>query len=303
MIDHVAVVGVGTMGRGVVWALAQAGVNVTLKERSMEQARESLQMLEADLDNEIERWTLTKAEKASILSRVHPSAKMEDLAQAQLLIECVPDDLEIKRRVFCQLDQSLPPEMIFVSNTSSLSITELAGTTSRPDRFLGMHFSLPVPKRPLVELIRGRQTTAETVGKARRLAIRMGKTAIEVFESPGFVTTRMITPYLNEAMHIVMEGIASAEDVDTAMRLSYDFSIGPLAMADKMGLDEVLLWMEKLFHEIGDVKYRPCPLLRRLVFEGHLGVKTGSGFFQYDSAGHRISADDQHEFSIGGAGR
>ena len=288
MIEHVAVVGAGTMGRGIAWTLAQAGIVVTFKEVSPEEAKRSLELLEADLDHEIERWGLTKTEKTAILSRVRPTAKIDDLAGASMLIEAVKDHLGQKHAVFSSLDRRLPPEMIFVTNTSSLSITELAESTNRPDRFVGMHFSMPVQKRRLVEIVRGLKTSDQTVALVRELAGAMGKTAVEVFEYPGFVTTRIILPYLNEAMHVVMEGVASAEDVDTALKLAYDFPIGPLDMADKMGLDEVMLWMEQLFHELGDLKYRPCPLLRKLVRAGRLGVKSGEGFFKYDSTGARL---------------
>ncbi len=300
MIEHIAVVGAGTMGRGVVWALAQAGIIVTFKEPSIEAAKHSMDLLEQDLDAEIDRWGLTKAEKAVILSRVHPTAEIMDLVKASMLIESIPDDLELKIELFRELDEKMPKEQVFITNTSSLSITELANATHRPNRFLGVHFSLPVFKRPLVEIVRGRKTSDETVSRARELAEMMGKTAIEVFESPGFVTTRMIVPYLNEAMNIVMEGIATAEDVDTAMRLAFDFPVGPLCMADKMGLDEVLMWMEKLYDEMGDLKYKPSPILRRLVFKGQLGVKTGGGFFSYDSTGHRISPRNEHHVGLGG---
>jgi len=288
MIEHVAVVGAGTMGRGIVWALAQAGITVTFKETSPEAAQRSMAQLEAELDHEIERWGLTKSEKTAFLSRVRPTSKVADLAGASMLIEAIKEHFGQKQAVFSSLDRRLPPEMIFITNTSSLSITELAQATNRPDKFVGMHFSMPVQKRRLVEIVRGLKTSAETVARVRELAGSMGKTAVEVFEYPGFVTTRIILPYLNEAMHVVMEGVASTEDVDTAMKLAYDFPVGPLAMADKMGLDEVMLWMEQLFHELGDLKYRPCPLLRKMVRAGRLGVKTGQGFFPYDADGSRI---------------
>ncbi|MCX7011288.1 MAG: 3-hydroxyacyl-CoA dehydrogenase NAD-binding domain-containing protein [Candidatus Sumerlaeota bacterium] len=291
MIDNVAVVGAGTMGRGIVWALARAGVRVVFKEISPDAAKRSLELLGAELDHEIERWGLTKGEKTVILSRVQATTNTDDLATASVLIEAIRDHLDLKQAVFASLDRRMPPAMVFVTNTSSLSITELAQATTRPDRFVGMHFAMPVQKRPLVEIVRGLKTSDQTVALVRELAGLMGKTAVEVFEYPGFLTTRLILPYLNEAMHIVLEGVASAEDVDTAMKLAYDFPIGPLAMADKMGLDEVMLWMEHLFHELGELKYRPCPLLRKMVRAGRLGVKTGEGFFRYDASGAQIHAD------------
>jgi 3-hydroxybutyryl-CoA dehydrogenase len=197
----------------------------------------------------------------------------------------VPDDLELKTAIFQELDLVCPAEDILATNTSALSVSEIASRTKRPDRILGLHFLTPVPVVPLVEVVRGLSTSDQTLRDALEFVRLLGKTGIEVFESPGYVTTRVILPFINEAMHVVLEGVASAEAVDTSMRLGYGMPLGPLALADRMGLDEVMRWMQHLFDELGDLKYRPCPLLRKMVRAGRLGVKTGSGFFAYDDQG------------------
>jgi 3-hydroxybutyryl-CoA dehydrogenase len=203
------------------------------------------------------------------------------LEAAQIVVEAVPEDLELKTSIFQELDRACPPEDILATNTSTLSVTEIGARTKRPDRVIGLHFLLPVPRVPLVEMVRGLATSDATFASAREFVRVLGKTGVEVFESPGYVTTRAILPFLNEAMHIVMEGVASPEAVDTSMKLGYGLPIGPLALADRMGLDEVNRWMQYLFDELGDLKYRPCPLLRKMIRAGHLGVKSGRGFFEY----------------------
>jgi len=292
MMRDLGVVGAGMTGRGIVQTAAQAGINVVFCEVSDEKVAEAIAGIAAALDNEIERWGLTKTEKTVILSRIRGTVSYDDLKDAPMVIEAVREQLALKSSVLEALDKVLPPETILVTNTSSLSITQLAAVTQRSDRVVGMHFLSPVPKRPLVEVVRGLHTSGETVERAREFASDIGKTAIEVFEYPGFVTTRLILPLLNEAMHVVMEGVANAKDVDAAMTLGYSFPQGPLEIADRIGLDDVLLWMESLFHELGDLKYRPCPLLRKMVRAGHLGAKTGRGFFQYDERGRRVKEDN-----------
>jgi 3-hydroxybutyryl-CoA dehydrogenase len=195
----------------------------------------------------------------------------------------------LKKSIFKSLDEIAKPNTIFISNTSTLSLTKIAEVTNRKDKIIGMHFLNPVPKIPLVELIRALDTSTRTVDIIKKFAARIGKTAVEIYEYPGFVTTRAIVPLLNEAMHILLEDIASAKDIDTAMKLGYDFKMGPLEMADTMGLDEVLAWMETLWTTLGEPRYRPCPILRKLVRERKLGKKTGEGFFKYDADGKIIS--------------
>jgi 3-hydroxybutyryl-CoA dehydrogenase len=201
------------------------------------------------------------------------------------VIEAVPDVLALKVRVFAELDRACPPATILATNTSTLSVTEIAAHTKRPERVIGLHFQNPGTRAPLVEIVRGLKTSDAALATARQVVQALGKRGIEVFEYPGYVTTRVIVPFVNEAMHVVMEGVATAEAVDTAVKLGYGLPVGPLTLADRVGLDELLRWMQHLFKELGDVKYRPCPLLRKMVRAGHFGVKSGRGFFEYDDNG------------------
>lgn len=287
-IKNVAVIGIGVMGRGIVQAIAQAGFDVIAVEKDDSSLNNAMEKLEETLDYEIQRWAMTKSEKKSILSRIEWTTNIEDVKECELVIEAVDEDFELKKAIFKKLDEICPPHTIFVSNTSTLSLTKISEVTKRPDKIIGMHFLNPVPKIPLVELVRALKTSDETFKKVKAFAEQIGKTVVEVYEYPGFVTTRVILPMLNEAMHVLMEGIATADGIDTAMKLGYNFQMGPLEMADTMGLDEVLTWMETLYKELGE-KYRPCPLLRKLVREGKLGKKTGEGFFKYDEFGRKIN--------------
>lgn len=280
-IRKVAVIGGGTMGIGIARVIAGAGFEVLQCEKDQEAAEASRVDLERSLDHEMERWALTGAEKKAILSRVAITWELTEAASADLVIETIIEDLESKQAVFERLDKVCAPEIIFVTNTSTLSVSALALATKRPARFVGMHFVNPVPKTPVAEVVRGLATSDETVTAVKEFAVALGKTPIEVFEYPGYVTTRVVVPFINEAIYVVMEGVATAEDVDKAMKLGYNLEVGPLALADRMGLDEVMSWMEHLFRELGDLKYRPCPLLRKMVRAGRLGVKTGEGFFKY----------------------
>lgn len=286
-IRTLGIVGGGQMGKSIAEKVASNGIDVIVAEVSEDTAAAAQEELVANLDEELEKWGITETDKRVVLSRVRFVAEMGALAETDLVIESVPEDLEIKRRVMKELGEICPPDRIFMTNTSTLSITEIAAASGRPRQVVGMHFLYPVTLSPLVELVRGMETSDETMAAARELAGLLDKEVVEVFEYPGYVVTRAMIPLLNEAMHIVMEGVSSPEDVDKAIRLGYDFKMGPLEYSDRVGLDKVLAWMEHLFRELGELKYRPCPLLRQMVRAGRLGRKTGKGFFDYPEAARR----------------
>jgi len=285
IINSVAIIGAGIMGQGIAQTIASAGIEVLVIEKDPEHLEDGKNRLSEDIDREIKRWAITTSEKKAIMSRIKWSLKLADAADCELIIEAVDENMELKKAIFKQLDIIAKEEAIFVSNTSTLSLSKIAEATSRPDKIIGMHFLNPVPKVPLVELVKALDTSNETVAKVKEFTSRIGKTAIEVYEYPGYVTTRAIVPLLNEAMHILLEGIATAKDIDTAMKLGYNFQNGPLEMADMMGLDEVLAWMDTLWKTLGEPRYRACPILRKLVRERKLGKKTGEGFYKYDVNG------------------
>jgi 3-hydroxybutyryl-CoA dehydrogenase len=278
------------MGQGIAITCASAGLDVLLRELTPDLAARSVDEIGHVLERDIAKWRRTESEKKAILSRIRTVDSLAELEPANIVIECVPEELELKAAVFQELDRICPPDDVLATNTSSLSVTEIAARTHRSDRVIGLHFLQPVPKVPLVEVVRGLGTSDTTFRAAMGFVRLLGKTGIEVFEYPGYVTTRVILPFLNEAMHVVMEGVATPEAVDTSMKLGYGLPVGPLALADRMGLDEVNRWMQYLFDELGDLKYRPCPLLRKMIRAGHLGVKAGRGFFEYDEEGNPRSA-------------
>lgn len=286
------VVGGGFMGRSLAQKVASSGIDVVVLEVSKDRADEARAQLAASLDEELAKWGITASEKKATLSRIRITVDPADIAGADLVIEAVPEDLALKQAVMLRLDAQLPPDVVIVTSTSTLSVTEIAAASGRPDRVVGMHFMHPVTLSRIVEVVRGSATSDETFARAVALAKTLDKTVIEVFEYPGYVVTRAILPFLNEAMHIVMEGVASAEDVDLALRMGYEFKIGPLEYVDRVGLDTVLGWMEHLFHELGDFKYRPCPLLRKMVRAGYLGRKTGRGFFTWEGSERVRSAKE-----------
>jgi 3-hydroxybutyryl-CoA dehydrogenase len=292
-IRTVGLVGGGTMGQGIAITCAASGLDVLLREKTPELSRESIDGICHALDRDIAKWRRTQSEKKAILGRVKTLEEFDALEKADIIIECVPEDLELKTSIFQRLDNICPPEDILATNTSSLSVTEIGARTRRSDRVIGLHFLQPVPKVPLVEVVRGLGTSDSTFRQAMDFVRVLGKTGIEVFEYPGYVTTRVILPFLNEAMHVVMEGVATPEAVDTSMKLGYGLPVGPLALADRIGLDEVNRWMQYLFEELGDLKYRPCPLLRKMIRAGHFGVKSGRGFFEYDDDGNLKTAPAQ----------
>ena len=287
-LNKIVVVGAGVMGQGIAEAIATTGTDVVLLDRTARLAEKGIARIGENMDHEIEKWGMTTADKRAILSRIVPSTDLQVAKLAHLIIEAVPEKIRVKRELFQRLDDLCPEETIFITNTSTLSISELASVTGRADRIIGMHFLNPVPKIPVVEIVRGLKTSHETYQKAREFADMLGKTPVQVYEYPGYVTTRVIMPLLNEAMHVLMEGVSTAEDIDTAMKLGFGFTHGPLMLADMMGLDVVMSQMENLLEELSEHKYNPCPLLRKMVRAGYLGVKTGQGFFKYDNEGNRI---------------
>ena len=287
-INEIAIIGAGVMGQGIAQTISSAGLDVIIIEKDEKHLKASKTMLSDSMDREIKRWGMTKSEKKAILSRIGWDITLDKIGDRDLIIEAVDEDYDLKVKIFSQLDKKTKKDCIFVSNTSTLSLTKIAETTSRPDKMIGLHFLNPVPKIPVVEVVKCLHTSNETIANVKTFISQIGKTPVEVYEYPGFVTTRAIVPLLNEAMHILLEGVATAKDIDTAMKLGYNFQSGPLEMADSMGLDEVLAWMETLWKTLGEPRYRACPILRKLVRERKLGKKSGEGFYKYDEQGNII---------------
>jgi 3-hydroxybutyryl-CoA dehydrogenase len=279
-VEKIQVVGAGQMGSGIAQVAAQAGLAVHLADVDEKSLRKGLETIEKNLSRSVERERISQEQMEETLARIESGT--EYAADANLAIEAVVEISEVKAEVFRALDERLGDEAILASNTSSISITELAATTGRPERFIGMHFFNPVALMKLVEIVRGLQTSDETFGAARELAERLGKEPVEVRDSPGFVSNRVLLPMINEAVYCVMEGVAGPEEVDTVMKLGMNHPMGPLALADHIGLDTCLHIMEVLHEGFGDTKYRPCPLLRRYVAAGRLGRKSGKGFYEYE---------------------
>ncbi|HZG85288.1 3-hydroxyacyl-CoA dehydrogenase family protein [Paenibacillus sp.] len=288
-LKRIGVIGAGTMGQAIAEMLGHKGLDVYIAEKSAKNLEHGLRGIEMSLDKQIEKWALTEAEKKVILSRMHAVDGLEGLADCELIIETISEDLDAKKDVFRRVGDLCGEDVILASNTSTLSLTELAGVARFPARVIGLHFIHPVSNIDMVEVIRGLQTSDDTFQRTRSFVEDvLSKKSILVYESPGFVTTRLICTLINEAMHTLAEGVASAEDIDNAMRLGYGFKHGPLEMADRFGLDAVLAALERMFRDYGDLKYRPAVLLRKMVRAGQLGVKTGYGFFRYDEDGDRI---------------
>jgi 3-hydroxybutyryl-CoA dehydrogenase len=286
-LHRITIVGGGMMGISLATKVAQEGINVYLKEVSAQAVETAKGELNASLDHSIERFALTGSEKKAILSRITWVTHYDCATDSDLAVEAVQEDFGLKRQILRELDQRMPEDHPIVINTSTLSITELAAQNARPERIVGMHFLYPVTTTSVVEVVRGQLTTDEVYDRAIEFARILGKVPIKVFEMPGFVTTRVILPLINEAMHVVMEGVADAAEVDLALKLGYGFRSGPLEWADRTGLDRVLNWLQHLYHESGEPRFRPCPLLKRLVRAGLFGAKTGRGFFKYDENRHR----------------
>lgn len=280
-VRRLGVVGAGQMGSGIAQVAAQAGSEVVVRDIEQRFLDRGQAAIEADLKKAIEKGKLSVADRDATVRRIRMTLSLEDLADSDVVIEAVIEDRTLKKSVFAELDRLCPPSTVFASNTSSISITDLAGATGRPDRFAGMHFFNPVPRMKLVEVIRGLNTSDETVQIVRDLATSMGKTPVETRDSPGFVSNRILMPFVNEAFFTLQEGVATPEDIDTVAKIGFNHPMGPLELADLIGLDTCLAILGVLHEEFGDSKYRPAPLLRELVRAGRLGRKSGRGVFAY----------------------
>jgi 3-hydroxybutyryl-CoA dehydrogenase len=278
-VEKIQVIGAGQMGSGIAQVAAQAGLAVHLADVDEATLGKGLETIEKNLSRSVEKERISREEMDEALARIESGT--EYAADVDLAVEAVVEVAEVKAEVFRALDERLGEEAILASNTSSISITELAATTGRPEKFIGMHFFNPVPLMQLVEIVRGLQTADETFSAAHELAERLGKEPVEVRDFPGFVSNRVLLPMINEAIYCVMEGVAGPEEVDTVMKLGMNHPMGPLALADLIGLDTCLHIMEVLHEGFGDTKYRPCPLLKRYVAAGRLGRKSGKGFYEY----------------------
>jgi 3-hydroxybutyryl-CoA dehydrogenase len=282
--EIIGVVGAGTMGNGIAQVAARAGFKIVMRDVTDEFLKRGLQSIDKSLQRDVDKERLSSEEKLATIERITPVTDLEALRSASIVIEAATEDLKVKTEVFAALDRITSPDTILASNTSSISITKIAAATKRPDKVIGMHFMNPVPVMKLVEVIRGLATSDETYDRVRKFSEQLGKTALDCHDSPGFVSNRVLMPMINEAIFTLYEGVATRESIDGIMKLGMNHPMGPLTLADFIGLDVCLAIMSVLYEGFGDPKYRACPLLKQYVDAGWLGRKTGRGFYEYGSS-------------------
>jgi 3-hydroxybutyryl-CoA dehydrogenase len=280
-IKKIGVIGGGQMGHGIALVSAQAGFDVILRDIKDEFVQKGISKIDKFLTKSIEKERITETDKKKIMSKIKGTTKLSDMKDADLIIEAIFENVQVKKELFKELDKICKKDCILASNTSTIPITDLASVTNRPEKFIGMHFMNPVPIMKLVEVIRGLRTNDATAKLIHELSEKMGKTPVEVNDGPGFISNRLLMPMINEAIYCYMEGIGTPENIDNVMKLGMNHPMGPLALADLIGLDVVLNIMQVLYEGFNDSKYRPCPLLKKMVQAGYLGRKTGRGFYEY----------------------